>query len=131
MKRPSLTPLCAISLWFGLISCKEVALLDRTYQRLSIDNFSAPLRSRLPNRENFPSSITLRASGTISKPVFVTVFYVQAGRPTYPALQDTLAAGTYTDWQIRQDFYSREEIELQVTGAPGTTGSLTLEWYCQ
>ena len=131
MKRLNLTRLCAISLCFGLISCREVTLLDRSYQRLSIDNFSAPLRSRLPNREKFPSSLTLRASGTISQPVFVAVYYLEAGQPTYPALQDTLAAGTYTDWQMRQDFYSQEEIELQVTAAPGTTGSLTLEWYCQ
>jgi hypothetical protein len=131
MKRPILTCLCAISLWFGLISCREVTLLERSYQRLTINNFSTPLRSRLPNREKYPSSLTLRASGTISQPVFLSVYYLDAGKPTYPALQDTLAASTYTDWQIRQDFYSREEIELQVTGAPGTTGSLALEWYCQ
>lgn len=131
MKRPILTRLYAISLCFGLINCREVILLDRSYQRLSIDNFSAPLRSRLPNREKFPSSLTLRVNGTISQPVFVAVYYLQAGQPTYPAWQDTLAAGTFTDWQMRQDFYSREEVELQVTGAPATTGSLTLEWSCQ
>jgi hypothetical protein len=131
MKRPALTRLFAISLCFGLLSCREVTLLDRAYQRLSIDNFSAPLRSRLPNREKSPNSMTLRASGTISQPVFLAVYYLKAGQPTYPALQDTLAAGTYTGWQVRQDFYSREEVELQVTGAPGATGSLTLEWSCQ
>lgn len=75
--------------------------------------------------------MTLRASGTISQPVFVAVYYLEAGQPTHPALQDTLAAGTYTGWQMSQDFYSQEEIELQVTAAPGTTGSLILEWYCQ
>lgn len=131
MKRPIFTRLCAISLCFGLINCREVTLLDRSYKRLSIDNFSAPLHSRLPNREKFPSSMTLRASGNISQPVFVAVYHLTAGLPTYPALQDTLAAGTHTDWQIRRDFYSQEEVELQVTAAPGTTGSLTLEWYCQ
>ncbi|MBD2703905.1 hypothetical protein IC229_24890 [Spirosoma sp. BT702] len=131
MKRSSLTRLYLISLGFWLVSCREVTLLDRSYQRLYIDNFTTPVRSRLAAREKYPSNMTLRITGTINRPVALSVYYLEAGQPRYPALQDTLAAGTYTDRQLSQDFYSREEVELQVTGFPGTTGSLTMEWYCQ
>ena len=70
--------------------------------------------------------MSLRLSGIISQPIFVAVYYLEAGQIKYPAWQDTLATGAYTNRQMRQDFYSREEVELQVTSAPGTTGSLTL-----
>lgn len=131
MKLPTRICLGVISLSLWLTGCREVTLLDSTYQRLFIDNFSAPIHSRLSAREKYPSSMTLRVSGTISQPVFITVYYLEAGQLKYPALQDTLAAGDYTDRQMRRDFYSREEVELQVTGAPRATGSLSMEWSCQ
>lgn len=131
MRLPTLFSLCAICIGLGLTSCREVALMDRSYQRLYIDKFSTTLRSRLPARQKSPSSMTLRTTGTVSQPVKLAVYYLGADLQRYPALQDSLTAGTYKDHQITQDFYSTEEVELRVISAPGTTGSLSIEWYCQ
>lgn len=131
MKISACLAVCAVSVSLGLAGCREVTLLDRSYQRLYIDNFSTPLYAHLPARQKYPNSMTLRISGTVNRPVTLAVYYLESGKPTFSALRDSLTAGTYTNRQLSQDFYSREEVELQVTGAPGTTGSLNIEWYCQ
>lgn len=131
MKLSTRLGICVISLSLWLAGCREVTLLDRSYQRLYIDNFSTPLQSRLPARQKYPNSMTLWVTGTVDRAVTLSVYYLEAGKPTYPVLRDSLNAGTYVDHQLSQDFYSRDEVELQVTGAPGTTGSLNIEWYCQ
>lgn len=75
--------------------------------------------------------MTIRVSGTISRPVVVAVDLLTSGQGRQPVRRDTLVAGTYADKYVRGDFYSKEATELVVTGAPGTTGSLTIDWYAQ
>ncbi len=75
--------------------------------------------------------MTIRVSGTISQPITLHVDPLASSQGSYPIRRDTLAAGTYTDKSFRGDFYSTIETELVVTGAPGTTGALTIEWSCQ
>lgn len=116
---------------FAVVGCKEVIVLNRTYQRIRITDFSIPVRTVLPPPKAYPNSMTIRVSGTISQPVTMHVDPLKSGQGSYPIRRDTLAAGTYTDKSFRSDFYSTSQTELVVTGAPGTTGSLTIEWFCQ
>ncbi len=116
-------------LLFALVSCREVTTIDRPYQRVLIDNFSVPLRTLLPAVDYQPNTLTIRISGTISRPVALTVDQLDSGQRRSAVRRDTLAAGTYTDRYFGSDYYSKGEVELVVTGTPGATGSLTIEWY--
>ena len=109
--------------------CRELTIVERSYQRVLINDFSAPLRTLLPALNGSPSSITLRISGTVSQPVALVVNQLVPGQGRFPARRDTLAAGTYTDRYVGGDYYFKEETELVVTCAPGATGSLTIDWY--
>ncbi|WP_157816000.1 hypothetical protein [Spirosoma pollinicola] len=118
-------------LLFLLIGCHDVTLLDRTYQQIRITDFSVPVRTVLPAPRDNPSSMTIRVSGTISHPVSLKVDPLGSSQGLYPIRRDSLAAGSYTNESFRGDFYSTEATELVVTGTPGTTGFLTIEWFCQ
>lgn len=115
-------------LLFALVGCREFTTIDRSYQRLLINDFSTPVRSLLPPPGGNPHSIRLRVSGTISQPVTLTVNQITLDRQRSTARRDTLVAGTYADRNFGGDFYGNTETELIVTGAPGTTGSLTVKW---
>lgn len=117
-------------LLFALISCREMTIIDRPYQRVLINNFSAPVRTLLPARDDSPNSITIRVSGTISQPVTIVVNQLTTTGRQF-VRRDSLAAGTYTNTYFGGDYYSKEQTELVVTGAPGATGSLTINWYLQ
>lgn len=121
--------LVTILLFFALTNCREVFNADRPYQRVLVNDFSIPLKTLLPGRTTYPSKLTLRVNGSINKPVALAVNYLDSGRSS--VRRDTLAAGTYTDKTFRDDFYSKDQIELTVIGTPGTTGALTIEWYAQ
>lgn len=112
-----------------MVGCREFSTINRPYQRVLIADFSAPLRTLLPAIGYYPNSLTLRVTGTVSQPVTLAVDQLAADRKRYPVRRDTLAAGTYADKYLGGDHYSKESIELVVTAAPGTTGSLTIEWY--
>ncbi|SOD82795.1 hypothetical protein [Spirosoma fluviale] len=115
-----------------LMCCREVTVLNRTSQRIHITDFSVPVRTVLPAPEPYPNSMTIRVSGTISQPVTMHVDPLTPSQGgSYPIRRDTLAAGTYMDKSFQGDFYSTYQTELVVTGAPGTTGALTIEWFCQ
>lgn len=116
-------------LLLALVGCRELTTVDRPYQRVFIDNFSAPLRTVLPAVDYYPSTLTIRVSGDVSQPVILAVDQLASGQKRYPVRRDTLIAGTYTNQYFGGDHYSKEEVELVVTGTPGTTGSLTIEWY--
>lgn len=116
-------------LLFALTACRELTTVDRSYQRVWINDFSVPLRTLLPAFNGSPNSITLRISGTVSQPVTLVINQLTPGQGRQLARRDTLAAGTYTDRYAGGDYYSKEETELVVTGAPGATGSLTIDWY--
>lgn len=118
-------------LLFAQVGCREFTTVDRPYQRVLINDFSAPLRTLLPARTKYPASLTIRVSGTISQPVTLAVDLLTSGQGRQSVRRDTLLAGTYADKYVGGDFYSKEATELVVTGAPGTTGSLTIEWYAQ
>lgn len=109
--------------------CRELVTLDRPHQRVFVTDFSAPVRTLLPPIDHYPSSITLRVSGTVSQPVLLAVDVLAPGRGRSLARRDTLAAGTYANKTFRGDYYSKEEVELIITGTPGTSGSLTIDWY--
>ena len=117
-------------LLFALISCREITIIDRTYQRVLISNFSTPVRTLFPARDDSPNSITIRVSGTISQTTTLTVNQLTATGWQF-IRRDTLAAGTYANTYFGGDYYSKEQTELVVTGAPGATGSLSIEWYFQ
>ncbi len=121
--------LAALPFVVALSGCSEVLVVDRPYQRVLINSFATPLRTLLPGRVTNPSKLTIRVSGTISQPVALAVDYLNPGGA--PVRRDTLAAGTYADKIFRGDFYSKEQVQLLVTGTPGTVGSLTIEWYAQ
>ena len=121
----------ALVLLFLLTGCRELTTVDRPYQRVLINDFSAPLRTLLPAIDSNPSSITLRVSGTVSRPIILAVDQLVSGQGRYPIRRDTLAAGTYTNKYFGGDYYSKEDTELMVTGTPGASGSLTIEWYRQ
>lgn len=121
---------CVIGLFLLLVGCKDLTLTDQSYQRVHIDNFSAPVRSLMPGRQSYPNAIRLRVNGTIDRPVVLSIYQL-SGQVRYPVLQDSLPAGTYVNRSLRQDFYSRDQVELLVSGSSITTGSLTIEWYCQ
>ncbi len=116
-------------LLFALTGCRELTTIDRSYQRVLINDFSAPIRTLLPPLDDYPNSMTLRVSGTISQPVTLSVDQLTSGQGRQRVRRDTLAAGTYTNRYFGGDYYSKEEAELVVTGTPGATGSLTIEWY--
>ena len=116
-------------LLFALTGCREVVTVDRLYQRVLINDFSAPVRTLLPPVGYQPYSITIRVSGTVSQPVLLAVDLLAPGRGRSRVRRDTLAAGTYTGKTFKGDYYSKEETELVVTGSPGASGSLTIEWY--
>ncbi|MCY7357762.1 MAG: hypothetical protein LH609_09880 [Rudanella sp.] len=113
----------------ALASCRDITTIDKYYQRVLINNFSAPLRTLLPARNNNPNRLTLRVSGTISKPVMLAVDQFGSDLKRVRVRRDTLAAGTYTNKGFSDDFYSQDAVELLVTGMPGATGSLTIDWY--
>lgn len=102
----------------------------RTSQRVLINNFSAPVRTRLLARRDFTASLTVRVSGTISQPVVLAVDQLDTDQKRYLVRRDTLAAGTYADKVFSGDFYGTDA-ELLVTGGPGTTGSLIIDWSAQ
>lgn len=132
MKQLRLNRIAAVAMFLGaLTGCREVTTINRPYQRVFIDDFSAPLRTLLPPHNGFINSLTLRVSGTISKPVILAVNYESTVGGRLSVRRDTLAAGTYTNKFFRGDYYSNEETELTVTGMPGATGSLIIEWYRQ
>lgn len=118
-------------LLFFLIGCREITTIDKYYQRVSINNFSGVLRTLLPARNGNPNRLILQVSGTISKPVMLAVDQFGADQKRIRVRRDTLAAGTYTNKGFSDDFYSQDAVELLVTGAPGATGSLTIDWYAQ
>ena len=125
----SFTALLSLS---ALVGCREITTIDKPYQRVLINNFSAPLRTLLPARNNFyPNRLTIQVNGTISKPVMLSVDQFGADQKRIRVRRDTLAAGTYTNKAFSDDFYSQDAVELLVTGAPGATGSLIIEWYAQ
>ncbi|KAA9347789.1 hypothetical protein [Larkinella humicola] len=115
----------------ALPGCRDVSLVDRPYQRLMIQDFSEPLRTVLPPYDGVPNSLTLRISGTISKPVLIAVDQFGGSQGRQAVRRDTLMAGTHTDTLLRGDYYSNQSTELTVTGATGTVGNLTIEWYRQ
>ncbi len=121
---------CTVGAASLLLSCKDLTLTDQSYQRVHVANFSVPIRSLMPGRETYPGSMTLRVSGTVDRPVVLSIYQL-SGQSRYPVLTDSLPAGTHTNRSLRQDFYSRDEVELQVSGSPATTGSLDIEWYRQ
>jgi hypothetical protein len=121
----------AALLLYAMTGCREVVTSDRSYQRVLINNFSAPIRTILPPNDGIPSSLKLRISGTISQPVMLAVDLLNMGQGRSAIRRDTLAAGTYANKLLSSDFYSRTKTELIVTGKPGTTGSLTIEWSAQ
>lgn len=129
MLKPNFTSY-AVGLALLLVGCRDLTLTDQSYQRVHIDNFSAPIRSLMPGRQNYPNAMTLQINGTINQPVVLSVYQL-SGQTRYPVLQDSLPAGTYTNRILKQDFYSRDQVELQVSGSSTTTGSLIIEWYCQ
>ena len=132
MKQAFLNGSGAVTLWvllFAPTGCRELTTVDRSYQRVVVNDFSAPLRTLLPAFNGSPSSITLQISGTVSQPVTLVINQLVPGQGRQLVRRDTLAAGTYTDRYIGGDYYSREETELVVTGAPGATGSLTIDWH--
>lgn len=118
-------------LLLALIGCRELTTIDRSYQRVLVNDFSAPLRTLLPAYDAQPNYLTIRVSGTINRPVMLAVDQLTSGQGRYRVRRDTLAAGTYTDKYFSGDYYSKDETELVVTGTPGATGSLTIEWYRQ
>ncbi|WP_461053788.1 hypothetical protein [Spirosoma arcticum] len=118
-------------LLFALIGCREITTIDRPYQRVLINNFSTPIRTLLPARDDYPNSITIRVSGTVSQPVALVVNQLTATTGRQFVRRDTLVAGTYTNAYFGGDYYSKEQTELVVTGAPGATGSLSIDWYLQ
>jgi hypothetical protein len=121
--------LVALLFLFFLIGCREITTIDKAYQRVLIDNFSAPLRTLLSARDGNPNRLIIRVSGTISKPVMLAVDQLGTDQKPVRVRRDTLAAGTYINKGFGDDFYSNDPVELTVTGAPGATGSLTVEWY--
>ena len=124
--------ICVLALLLlTLTGCREFTTVDRPYQRVLINDFSAPLRTLLPAHDDYPNSIRLRVNGAISRPVVLTVNLLTVNQVRQFARRDTLAAGAYVDKDFGGDFYSKEETELVVTGAPGTTGSLSIDWYVQ
>lgn len=116
---------------FSLTGCRDLTVVERSYQRLLISDFSAPLRTSLPPYEGTPTSLTLLINGTISKPVIITVDQLGGSQGRYAIRRDTLMAGTYTDQRFRGDHYSNQAIEMIVTGADSAVGNLTIEWYRQ
>lgn len=141
MKQIHLNRLVAVAMslvLFALPGCREFTTINRPYQRVLINDFSAPVRTLLPpytdypnSLANFPNSLTLRVSGTISRPVTLAVDQLTPGQGRQRVRRDTLAAGTYTNKLFGGDYYSKDDTELTVTGTPGATGSLTIEWYRQ
>lgn len=115
----------------ALFGCRDLTVLKRPYQRVLITDFSAPVRTSLPPYDGIPSSLTLRISGTISKPVILTVEQLEGSQGRYMIRRDTLMAGTYTDKEFRGDHYSSQPLELLVAGADSTVGNLTIDWYRQ
>lgn len=113
------------------MGCHDLTIMERPYQRLLISNFSAPLRTSLPPYNGLPTSLTLRISGTISKPVILTVDQLGDSQGRYMIRRDTLIAGTYTDKRLTGDHYSSQSVELTVTGTDSTAGNLIIEWYRQ
>lgn len=108
----------------ALFSCRDLTLVERSYQRVLITDFSAPLRTSLPPYEGIPTSLTLRISGTISKPVILTVEQLGGSQGRYRIRRDTLLAGDYADKEFRGDHYGNEPLELLVTSADSTIGNL-------
>ena len=113
----------------ALMGCREVTIVNQSYQRVVINDFSAPLRTLLPSNNGIPNSLILRVSGTISQPVVLVVNNASTVGGKLSVRRDTLAAGSYTNKFFSGDYYSNEETELIVTGMSGTTGSLIIEWY--
>jgi hypothetical protein len=129
IRLPSLA--IAVALLCAVTGCREVITTDRSYQRVLINDFSAPIRTILPPYGGSPSSLKLRISGTISQPVMLAVDLLNTSQGRLFVRRDTLTAGTYANKLLSGDFYSSTETELIVTGKPGATGSLTIEWSAQ
>lgn len=123
--------LSALLLLSVSVGCREITTIDKPYQRVIVNNFSAPLRSLLPASDGRPNRLTIQVSGTISKPVMLAVDQFGSDQKRVRVRRDTLATGTYTNKAFGDDFYSNDRVELLVTGSPGATGSLTIEWYAQ
>ncbi|GAB3281390.1 hypothetical protein GCM10027347_57010 [Larkinella harenae] len=113
------------------MGCRDLTLIDRSYQRVIVQDFSAPLRTLLPPYEGTPYSLTLRISGTINGPVWLAVDQLEGNQGRYAIRRDTLKAGTYTGTSLTGDYYSNQATELLITGEAGTTGNLLIEWYRQ
>lgn len=116
---------------FALTSCRDLTVVQRPYQRLLIDDFSAPIRTALPPYDHYPTSLTLLISGTITKSVILTVDQLESDKGRYTIRRDTLMAGTYANKRLNGDHYSKQAVELTITGADSTVGNLTIEWYRQ
>ena len=116
---------------FALTGCSDLTLVERPYQRLLIDDFSAPIHTALPPYDHYPNSLTLLINVTITKSIILTVDQLGGDKEPYTIRRDTLMAGTYANKRITGDHYSRQAVELTVKGDDSAEGSLTIEWYRQ
>ena len=128
MKLTRLIHIPCFALLLLLAGCREATISDIPYQRVLINDFSAPSLTKLPRFKGIPSSLRLRVDGSISHQVILSVDQLTNGSSREAVRRDTLAAGTYTNKYFGGDYYSSDELELIITSAPGTTGSLTIEW---
>lgn len=122
-------------LLFGLLllifltGCEQIALTDRPYQTVAITDFSRPTRAYLSSVDKNVISLSIYVSGSISKPVALKIIQRSATMAEQEAKSIRLEPGTYKRRNFTGDFYASDALEMLVTGQPGTTGSLTIEWY--
>lgn len=125
---PSVHIISFAILLYTLIGCREATISNVPYQRILINNFSTPFRTTLLPLEDFPNTLKLRVDGSINQQVILAVDQLSNGANRQVVRRDTLAAGTYTNRYFSGDYYSKDNLELTITAAPGTTGALTIEW---